>query len=100
MPIVPVPIKKKKKKRIGEYDLKKSKTVRKAVTTKNFDPSIMTKSGKTYSMSNANVKAVLGRDKARYGRDAAGKKIANRLLANMNKATGEAVRRARKRNKR
>jgi len=98
MGIVIVPTKKKKKKK-SDPDRKKSRTVKKKITTSNFDPSEVTKSGKFSSMSNANVKAFLHREKARYGGDATGKKIANRLLADMNKSSGEAARRSRKRNR-
>tara|TARA_Y100001949_G_C15805452_1_gene251124 strand:+ start:189 stop:494 length:306 start_codon:yes stop_codon:yes gene_type:complete len=100
MPIVPVRIKKKKKKKKTDPDRKKSKTVRKAVTTKNFHPSEVTKSGKFASMSNKDVKRYRKRAGADYSNKALGKEWGNLSLARMNRASGEAARRSQKRNRR
>ena len=103
MPIVPVRRKKKK----PDPDRKKTKTVRKPITTANFDPREVTKSGKFATLSNKDIrdyqKALTRRSvgaeaKKKRAKEAA--KKANRSLARMNRASGEAARRSQKRNRR
>ena len=88
------------KKKKPDPARKKTKTVRKAVTTKNFAKGAATKSGKFSSMSNKDVKRSITRSGAGHSNKALGKEFGNASLARMNKAAGEAARRARKRNTR
>ena len=88
-------------------DRKKTKTVRKPITTKSFAKGEVTKSGKFTSLSNKNIqnlqKALTRRsvgEKARKQRRNEAAKETNTTLARMNRASGEAARRARKRNTR
>ena len=102
MGIKVVPRKKKK----PDPDRKKTKTVRKPITTANFDPREVTKSGKFSSISNKDIrdrqKALTRRsvgEAAKKKRAQEAAKEANKSLARMNRASGEAARRSRKRNR-
>jgi len=86
----------KRLKKKPNPDRKKTKKVRKKVTTKNFSDGV-TKSGKFTSMSNADVKRRSTKVGEGHTNAALGKKYANRDLARMNRASGEAARNARKR---
>ena len=88
------------KKKKPDPDRKKTKTVRKAVTTKNFAKGAATKSGKFSSMSNKDVKRSITRSGAGHSNKALGKEWSNLSLARMNRASGEAARRSQKRNRR
>tara|TARA_R110002012_G_scaffold175644_1_gene340535 strand:+ start:317 stop:631 length:315 start_codon:yes stop_codon:yes gene_type:complete len=95
----------KRVKKKPNPDRKKTKKVRKKITTSNFNPNDVTKSGKFTSMSNADVKRRSTKKVVKGGfmvgeghtNTALGKKYANRDLARMNRASGEAARNARKR---
>ena len=88
------------KKKKPDPDRKKTKTVRKPITTKSFAKGEVTKSGKFGSMSNTDVKKRSKRVGGGHINKADGKRFANADLARVNKAAGEAARRARKRNTR
>ena len=89
------------KKKKPNPDRKKTATVRKPITTKSFDKGEVTKGGKFKSMSNADVKRRTAGVKARISEAFPGdaKRYANNSHANVNRASGEAARRARKRTK-
>tara|TARA_B100000809_G_scaffold96227_1_gene94802 strand:- start:983 stop:1300 length:318 start_codon:yes stop_codon:yes gene_type:complete len=96
----------KLKKDKPDPDRKKTKTVRRTATTSSFDKGAVTKGGKFASMSNTDIKrrskkVVNQQIKEHQGfttmKDA--KKVANRDLARMNRASGVAARKAQKRTK-